>query len=432
MTEMKYQTKPLDIWNEGKALRQQYYDNYAKAHERGGIRWAGGAWAYSAVPAGLGDDVWSLTGEPYGASVAFNKEFAARCQEAIEAKGFARDLCAYLRNYLGSVVLDEYVFGGKFPKPDFMWTTHICCSHAKWYQIASDLEGGVPFYCIDVSTGLFQDFNERRREYVVNQLLDGIDWLEKTTGRDYDDEKLIQAVYNECEATSIWAEICTLNKTIPAPLDEKTMYSLYVFGTIMKHRPEIVAFYRKLRDEVQDRVDNKIAAVGNEKRRVITDTQPPWGFLEVFRYLESYGVVSVGSLYTFALIGAWEVKDDGTWGPRTTPQEQGIDITTRKQALEVLADWTHSRPEWQHFYSAHKKSDMMLRIVREWNVDGVMLHYNRGCEGLSLNIAENRLAFKEAGVPVLPFEGNMGDEREFDLERTKKAVDSFLELLGVK
>ncbi len=200
----------------------------------------------------------------------------------------------------------------------------------------------------------------------------------------------------------------------------------------MKHRPEVVTFYRKLRDEVQERVDNKIAAVGNEQRRVITDTQPPWGFLEVFRYLESYGVVSVGSLYTFALIGAWEVKADGTWGPRTTPQEQGIDITTRKQALEVLADWTHSRPEWQHFYSAHTKSDMMLRIVREWNVDGVMLHYNRGCEGLSLNIAENRLAFKEAGVPVLPFEGNMGDEREFDLERTKKAVDSFLELLGVK
>jgi benzoyl-CoA reductase subunit B len=200
----------------------------------------------------------------------------------------------------------------------------------------------------------------------------------------------------------------------------------------MKHRPEIVTFYRKLRDEVQERVDNKIAAVGNEQRRVITDTQPPWGFLEVFRYLETYGVVSVGSLYTYSLIGAWEIKDDGTWGPRTTPQEQGIDITTRKQALEILADWTHARPEWQHFYSAQKKSDMMLRIVREWNVDGVMLHYNRGCEGLTINIAENRLAFKEAGVPVLPFEGNMGDEREFDLERTKKAVDSFLELLGVK
>lgn len=427
-----YKTKRLDCWQEGKELRLKYYDNYAKAHEKDGLRWAGGAWAYSAIPAGLGDDVYSLTGEPYGASIAFNKSFATECQEAIEAKGYARDLCAYLRNYLGSVVLNRYVFGGEFPKPDFMWTTHICCSHAKWYQAASDLEGGVPFFCIDVSTGLYEDFTERRLKYVINQMLDSIDWLEKVTGREFDDELLIKAVHNECKSTSLWAEICAMNKTVPAPLDEKTMYSLYVFGTLMKHRPECVAFYTKLRDEVRSRVEQKIAAVGNEQKRVITDTQPPWGFLEIFRYLETYGVVSVGSLYSFALIGAWEVKDDGTWGPRTTPQDKGIELTNREDALRTLAQWTHARPEWQHFYSPHEKSEMMLRIVREWNVDGVMLHYNRGCEGLSLGIAENRLALKEAGIPVLPFEGNMGDEREFDLERTKTNVDSFLELLEVK
>ena len=35
----------------------------------------------------------------------------------------------------------------------------------------------------------------------------------------------------------------------------------------------------------------------------------------------------MGSLYTFALIGMWEVKEDGTWGARTTPMDQGIEIT---------------------------------------------------------------------------------------------------------
>ena len=38
----------------------------------------------------------------------------------------------------------------------------------------------------------------------------------------------------------------------------------------------------------------------------MSDTQPPWGFLKVFRYLEEYGAVSVGSLYTFGLEGIWE------------------------------------------------------------------------------------------------------------------------------
>mgnify|MGYP001103337839 FL=1 len=432
MAETKYKTKPLDCWNDAKQLRAKYYEDFVKAHEKGGIRWAGGAWAFSAVPEGLGDDVYSLTGEPYGATVAYNRAFAEECHEAIEAKGYARDLCAYMRNYWGSIVLDKYVWGGEWPKPDFLWTTHICCSHAKWYQVASELEGGVPFFCVDVSVGPYDRMNERRINYMVSQMTDGIKWMEKVTGRKYDDEKLIRAVYNECRATSLWAEICALNKAVPAPLDEKTMYSLYVLNTLMKHKKECADFYEKLRDEVKDRVKNKIAAVGNEKFRVMTDTQPPWAFLELWRYLEKYGVVSIGSLYTFGLMGIFEVKKDGTWGPRTTPQEMGIEIETREQALRVLAEWTLSRPEWQHFYSPDFKSDMMKRIVKEWKVDGVMLHYNRGCEGLSLGIAENKLALKKAGIPVMHFEGNMGDEREFDLERTKVEVDAFLEILGAK
>jgi len=56
-----------------------------------------------------------------------------------------------------------------------------------------------------------------------------------------------------------------------------------------------------------------------------------------------------------------------------------------------------------------------------------MLHYNKGCEDLSLGITENKLALKRQGIPVMHFEGNMEDERGFNLDRTKAEVDSFLE-----
>jgi benzoyl-CoA reductase subunit B len=239
-------------------------------------------------------------------------------------------------------------------------------------------------------------------------------------------------VENECRATSVWAEVCALNRAIPAPLDEKSMYSLYVLGTLMKHDRRVADFYEELRDEVADRVEHGIAAVANERCRVMSDTQPPWGFLEMFRYLEEFGCVSVGSLYTFALIGVWEEQADGTWGPRPTPMAQGVEISDRDQALRILAEWNLSKPEWQHFYSPHLKSEMMVRIAREWQLDGVMLHYNRGCEGLTVGIAENRLALLEAGFPVMTFEGNMGDEREFDKARTYARIDSFMETLGLR
>ena len=428
----KYKTEPLKCWNKAKEIRQDYYKDYAQAHEKGGIRWAGGAWSFDAIPAGLGEDVHSITSEPYGASIAFNKEFSLRCLEATEKAGYARDLCSYMRNYWGSVLLNEYAFGGPFPKPDFLWQDHICCSHAKWYQVVSDLEGGIPHFCIDVSTGPYDELNEDKLNYVVGQMHDGIEWMEKVTGRKYNDDLLIKAVNDECRATSTWAEICTLNKNIPAPIEEKTMYSLYVLGTLMKHSRVVADFYEELRDEVKDRVERGIAAVPNEGCRVMTDTQPPWGFLKVFRYMEKYGCVSVGSLYTFALIGVWADQPDGSWGPRPTPAQQGVKIKDRDQALRVLAEWNMSKPEWQHFYSPHLKTDMMVRIAKEWKLDGVMLHYNRGCEGLSLGIAENRLGIMEAGFPVMVFEGNMGDEREFDMARTMSRIDAFMETLGIK
>jgi benzoyl-CoA reductase subunit B len=433
MSTTKYSTERLKCWGKAKTLRENYYKDFAEAHEKGGLRWAGGAWSFDAIPAGLGEDVWCLTGEPYGATVAFNKDLAQECQEAIETKGYARDLCSYMRNYWGSIILNKYAwpqFSKEFPKPDFMWQDHICCSHAKWYQVASDLEGGIPTFSIDVSVGPYEELTESRLNYIVGQMHDGIKWLERTTGRNYDDELLIKAVHNEFRACHYWAAICELNKTIPAPLDEKSMYSLYVLGTLRKSSQWTADFYEKeLYPEVKSRAERQIAAIDNEQCRIMTDTQPPWAFLKVFRYLEKYGCVSIGSLYTFALIGLWEDNEDGTWGPRPIPD---IEITSRDEALRALAEWNLSKPEWQHFYHPKLKSEMMIRIAREWKLDGVLLHFNRGCEGLSLGIAENRLAIQKAGFPVMPFEGNMGDEREFDLTRTMIRIDAFMESLGMK
>ncbi len=429
----KYQIERLKCWDKAKQLRQEYYDNFRNAHEKGAIRWAGGAWAFDAVPYGLGDDVYMLTGEPYGASTAFDYEHSLKCLEAAESAGYARDLCSYMRNYWGSILLNKFTFGGPFPKPDFMWQAHICCSHAKWYQVAKDLEGGkVPYYCVDVAVGPFNEIDENKVNYIVMQLMDGIDWMEKVTGRKYDDNKLIEAVKNETTAMSTWAKICSLNKNIPAPLDEKTMYSLYVFGVLMKSSKKVVDFYKELLAEVEDRVKRGIAAVPNEQCRVMTDTQPPWAFLDVFRYMEKFGCVSIGSLYTFGLTGMWEIKPDGSWGPKTTPMEKGVPMGNREEALKALVEWNLAKPEWQHFYDPAMKTEMMVRIARQWKLNGVILHYNRGCEGLSLGIAENRLGIMKAGYPVMTFEGNMGDGREFDKARTMARIDAFMETLGVR
>jgi benzoyl-CoA reductase subunit B len=431
MATTRYPTEPLKCWKKAKELREQYYQNYARAKENGGLRWSGSAATMDAIPAGLGRDVFSLTGEPYGAAISIDRKLNKVCQDAAESAGYARDLCAYMRSYWGSVMLNKYAFGGTFPKPDFNFQIQICCSHAKWYQVAGKLEN-TPTYFIDLSVGPHKYLTEERVMYVANQGLEGIEWLEKTTGRKYDDELFIEAVKNEMRATSTWAKICELNQVRPAPLDEKSMYSLYVLAALSKSSKWCADFYEEVYEEVKDRVARGIAAVGNERCRLMSDTQPPWPFLKIFRYLEEFGAVSIGSLYTFGLMGVWETTPEGRWVPRRLPWEVGVPMNTREEAMKAYADWTLDKPEFQQFYEPMVKSDMMLAIVKQWGVDGAMLHLNRGCEGLSMSIMENKLDLTKANVPVMTYEGNMGDEKEFDEVRTQSRVDAFMEQLGLK
>ena len=428
----KYKTEPLKLWGKAKELRNDYYLNYASAHEKGGLRWAGGAWAFDAVVAGLGDDVYPLTSEPYGAICAFDRKFSERCLSASAGYGYAPDLCAYMRNYWGSIIINEYAFGGPFPKPDFIFQDQTCCVHTKWYQTVSELEGGIPLFSVDVAVGPSEPFGEltdHKINYVAGQLWDGIEWLEKVTKRKFDDEKFIRACWNEFRCSNTWARICELNRAVPAPLDEKSMFSLYVLSTLQKSAEWCADYYEELYDEIRDRVDREIAAVGDEKIRIIGGSQPPWAFLKIYRYLEKeYGAVSVGSAYTFGLIGMWvyDLEEDSL-KPRPLPQKKPKD---REEACYELAKWHLQKTSYHGFYHADYSSKLMACIARNWKGEAFILHYNRGCEGSCMGIAENRLYLLNMGYPVLTYEGNMGDESEFDENAVINRFDIFMDALS--
>ena len=441
MTEQKiYPIEPLKCWNKSKELRTKYYVDYVEAKEKKGLRWSGSAWAFHSLPAGLGHDVYSVTGEPYGATSSYFTDFSLQCLQTAEKAGIARDLCGYLRNYWGAIILDKFIMPDGsilegWPKADFLFTSHVCCTHAKWYQRAGEMEGGVPMKAIDVSVGPYPNVPDRdgALNYIVRQMEDCISWMEEVTGRPYDDGLLIEAIHEECRSLSLWAEVCSYNKNIPAPLDEKTMFTLYVHTVLNPQVKEIADFYEELRDEVKDRAERGIAAVADERYRIVTDSQPPWSALKFFRYMEKeYGVVSVGSWYTFGLTGAWDEAEDGTFVPLKTPKEKGTRLNSREEALRAYADFRLQNWGWRFFQSVDERIDITNKIVDQWKADALISHLNKGCEGTAIGQLEGRLALLERNFPVMTYEGNMADERDFDLDRTITRVDAFLESIGLK
>jgi len=281
-------------------------------------------------------------------------------------------------------------------------------------------------YSVDIASGAQPPFDElpaHRIDYVVGQLMDGIDWLQEVTGKTFDDEKFIQATKYSLNSMYKWAKVCELNQAIPAPLGEKEMFTLYVLGILEKASKEVSDFYDELYEEVEDRVKRGIAAIPNEEYRLMTDSQPPWAFLDMWRYLErNYNAISIGSVYTYSLEGVWDIKDGKLIAKE--PFDAG---TTRESACRALAEYELYKPVYQSFYHADYKSQLMVMIAQQWKVQGVILHLNRGCEGSSLGIFENRIALMDAGFSCLMLEGSMADEGAIDRQATFKKIQVFMD-----
>jgi len=433
----RYKSKPFDCWKLAKEIRANHYREIAESRTEGGKKLliGGGTESMIGLPAGLGDYVF-FGGEPYSASFsAGSPQGAVECMEATESYGLARDLCSYFRNYVGSLLLNKYYFGGPFPKADFYLQTHFCDTHGKWYQLVSEMVG-VPYFSTDLVPYRWDETEEGKKqklEFLSGQLLDAIEWMEKTTGREYQDELLIEAVKNEMRSTSLWAQCAQLNQNIPAAMDEKSMYSFYILAVLMRHKPEVVRFYEILLDEMKDRVANQIAAVPTERFRLLHDSQPPWYALHIFRYLEKFGVACVGANYEYGLSGGWDYKEGEYLRPAKPLQDQGWPLKTREDACRALAYW------WLEYhvlargirFSGPGKNNLVMKEIKDWNCDGLMIHLNRGCEGLATGQMEIRLALTEAGIPVMTYEGNVGDPREFDEPRTLARIDAFMESVGL-
>jgi benzoyl-CoA reductase subunit B len=336
MSFKKYKTKPFDCWQMCKELREQYIKDVCEANEKGKLVIFNNSEHMWSLAAGLGDHV-TLHTATYDIALISNPEVGQQCFEALENRGY-KDVCAYVALPLGSMLINRGPLGGRAVRPDLCLTQHVCEPMAKTSQLVSELFG-IPRFTVDCPQVPRERLKEFHRQYLISQMYDAIEWMEKVTGRKYDDERLIEAVRNEWEICVLWAKIFDLNKAIPAPMDERSMLAFSGPCVTQRTKKKTVLFYRVLLNEMQDRVRNQIAAVGTERFRLLHEAgTPPWHFLRLFRMAEEYGVVFLGGGVMLEFTGAVLVTGDGSRIPAQSLEERGIELKTREDALGALAD----------------------------------------------------------------------------------------------
>jgi len=422
-----YETRPLDCWKKMKELRRDHVRHLWESKEKGVPLIIGTAEIFQALPAGLGDYAGFGFGPNFGRIIR-DPNLTAQCLEALEARGYGRDICGVCRVNLGSMLLGLQTVdrSGQLVQPDFCYQIHACDPLGKASQFLSEYYN-IPYFVLDIPPIV----NETTRKYLLTQMLDAIEWMEKVSGKRYDDKKLIEAVYNETDSMILWARVCQLNQAIPAPVDLRHLASLVMPLWTSKHKRETVEYLQMLFDEVQERVKKQISARGFERLRLIHWGQWPWYFPRLLRVPEKYGALFIGSNASFGVYAAYSLTDDGSWVVADSLREQGIVLKTREEALNVLIDFYVNNPTIQSLFPFSANTKSQVKLMEQWHTQAAVFNLSYDCKGMTSGQLEARLAIQKRGFPTLLYEVSSCDPRDFDEVQVTDRLDSFLESLGL-
>jgi benzoyl-CoA reductase subunit B len=339
--------------------------------------------------------------------------------------------------FVGEVVRDKIAITDGtikegYPKPDLIWTTHLCSQHSKWYQEVSRRLGGIPMYAIDMIGGGNAEKDPKIVKYVCDQIEEGIRWLERVTGREFSDELFIKAVRNEIKVLVLWGNICALNRHAPAPLDERRLIALFPPALVDRTTDESVRLYEALLKEVKHMVETGQSVAPDQRLRIVYfGLAHTYGHPALSRILRDVGAEIVASVYTFGTAGNFRgiVNGKWSWEPLDPAWVDELDLSNRIDAIAALAKIVLGWPTWQGVRSYWALEQMARAMVTEYKADGLLLAPSRSCETDFRNgyIALQRIFRNE--IPTIEYDTDQVDVRKMDLPGSQRKTELFVHLM---
>ena len=368
------------------------------------------AWVTSGAPVEvlIGMGVLTVYPENYGALVGAQRAAVPLAQVA-EERGYSPDLCSYARCHVGSVLQPKDAPQHGLPKPDLLVASNnICGTVIKWYQALAQ-ELNVPLFLLDAPYLHEPRLYEHTVQYVAGQLEELIAWLARHTGRTLDEKRFQQALGYSNQAVSLWREIRELCQARPSPLNAPDLFLTMAPIVVLRGTKDAVTFYRKLKAEVEGRVERGEGALIEERYRLLWDNIAIWYRLfRLFRTFANAGACFVVDTYT----NAWSASVD---------EEEPILGLARTYSTVYINQ------------SLQARAAQVADLVQRFDVDGMVYHSNRSCKPYSLGQYEvlERVS-EQTGVPGLVLEADMCDTRLYAEEPIKNRIQAFIDLLEAR
>jgi benzoyl-CoA reductase/2-hydroxyglutaryl-CoA dehydratase subunit BcrC/BadD/HgdB len=305
-----------------------------------------------------------------------------------------RDICTFLRAAVGGATMDLFP-----PATAVVCTSHLCEGCAKVARIGAQ-HSGAEFHLLDVPSELSRE----AVVYVAEQLVRLAHRLCELAGTTLKLDRLRETIMLSNEARRRFLEVYELRKHVPAPATGSQfigMGLMYPWGTKIG-----MNIAESLRAEVARRVADNIPAVpGGEKYRLMWLHLRPVFETDIMAHLEQ----RMGAVIVADLLGE-------VWWPELDAQDP----------FSALAIRMLSNPE---LLPMERKVERLLRIARDYRVDGIVHFLQWGCRWNYGQSAIIREAMTRAGIPFLALDGDAVDKRATPYGQVLTRLEGFLELL---
>jgi benzoyl-CoA reductase/2-hydroxyglutaryl-CoA dehydratase subunit BcrC/BadD/HgdB len=343
--------------------------------------------------------------ENYGAMCGAFRMSVSLC-EAAEQKGYSHDLCSYALTDIGSSLTGRGPLG-KLPKPDVLVCgNNICGTVIKWYELQARAFN-VPLFFFDTPF-IHDEIQEHTLKYVQNQMKEYISFLEKHLKRPFPEKRFQKVGTRSLETIALWKEILDMPRHRPAPLAAFDAFIHMAPIVTLRGTTWAVRYYRKLKNEMEERVKKGMGAFAREEIRLVWDNIPIWyDIRNLSKILSSQGAVLVADTYT----SAWALDQ--------------IDLTS-----EPLGGLARAYATIHLNRGLDYKIRKMANLIETYGAHGFIMHSNRSCKPYSLGQLDlKREVTRLTGKPGLMIEADHTDSRSYAPKQVENQIQIFLDIV---
>lgn len=370
------------------------------------------AWCTSVGPAELLRALGFLVHFPenHGAMLGTTR-MAADLIPAANAIGYSPDICSYLTSDIGSYIRRETpltkAYGiEKVPTPDVLvYNTNQCRDVQDWFFWYGK-EFRVPVIGVHTHRGV-NAVTEDIATSVQVQLQHLVNPLEEIAGKKMDMVDLEHTVGLSRECSELWKKVLDTAAAVPSPF---TFFDGTIHmgpAVVLRGTQQAVDYYKLLLQELQQRIEDGVAAVEKEKFRIYWEGMPIWGRLRAHSEL-------FASLQACVLASTY----CNSW------------IFTDFDARDPFKSMAKAYTELFIVRSDETKEKYIREMINFFKIDGIIYHDAKTCP----NNSNNRYGMPQrlevqTGVPSLVINGDLNDMRLVSDEQTQTNVEAFIEQL---